>query len=557
MMILISVSNSMENATDERAKNKNVGAKSKHISSAQPFIYAISINFESFSAVPIELIINMGPIGPIQSNGDNTPVNDLPTQDKEHYDQLLKYSNKMTRSLFGKQLFSPADSLLYIDKRTQDRRDFVKNVKAKDQFGDLTGNIDNTSHPLARARSPIAKSSVTAIKQLAIEQKKPVNNVNNSAPELSIVLRDSGKTIAQMRLESTAKSARALIVPWMNSIDKKSHAMDEMLQPEWHPPWKLYRVLTGATGWVHSLAVDPANMWFAGGCGDGLIKIWDLASGKLRITLTGHILGVKGLAVSNRHPYLFSCGEDKMVKCWDLEQNQVVRHYYGHLSGVYCLSLHPIENILITGGRDSVARVWDMRTKDQICCLSGHRDIVGSILCQANDPQIITGSYDTTIRFWDFRMARTLTTLTHHKKSVRALAFKHDKTGFTSGAADNIKQWSLPDGKFVQNLPGHNSIINSLAANKENVLVSGGDNGTLFFWDWRTGYNFQRKLSPVQKGSIESEAGILAMTFDQSGARLITGEPDKTVKMYREDPDATEESHPIEWKPNIFKRSFF
>lgn len=63
---------------------------------------------------------------------------------------------------------------------------------------------------------------------------------------------------------------------------------------------------------------------------------------------------------------------------------------------------------------------------------------------------------------------------------------------FASGSPDNIKQWKCPDGKFIQNLSGHNAIVNCLAVNPEGVLVSGGDNGTLHFWDWRTGYNFQR-----------------------------------------------------------------
>lgn len=93
-----------------------------------------------------------------------------------------------------------------------------------------------------------------------------------------------------------------------------------------------------------------------------------------------------------------------------------------------------------------------------------------------------------------------------------------------------------------------------MAANEEGVLVSGGDNGTLFFWDWRTGFNFQRLQAPVQSGSMDSEAGIFAMTFDQSGSRLITTEADKTIKIYKEDEDASEESHPINWRPEIINR---
>ena len=43
-----------------------------------------------------------------------------------------------------------------------------------------------------------------------------------------------------------------------------------------------------------------------------MIKIWDLASGELKLSLTGHISTIRGLAVSDRHPYLFSCAEDKV-----------------------------------------------------------------------------------------------------------------------------------------------------------------------------------------------------------------------------------------------------
>ena len=52
-------------------------------------------------------------------------------------------------------------------------------------------------------------------------------------------------------------------------------------------------------------------------------QLWELASGRLKLTLTGHISAVRALAVSSRQPYLFSAGEDKQVKCWDLEYNKV------------------------------------------------------------------------------------------------------------------------------------------------------------------------------------------------------------------------------------------
>jgi len=332
------------------------------------------------------------------------------------------------------------------------------------------------------------------------------------------------------------------------------------LKPEWHAPWKLYKVISGHTGWVRSVTVDCSNEWFAtgGGAADRTIKIWDLAAGTLKLTLTGHISDVRGLCVSPRHPLLFSVGTDKTVKCWDLEQNKVIRSYHGHLSGVYCCALHPTLPVLLTGGRDCSCRVWDIRTKTEIMLLGGHKHTVGAVVSQASTPQVITGSYDKTVRCWDLLTGKTLSTLTNHKKAIRGLCINPTEYTFASGAADNLKIWKCPDGVFLRNcgqVPG--SMINSICVNNDNVLVSGHDDGHLKFWDWKSGYQFYAYKAPPQPGSLESEAGIQAATFDMTGSRLITCETDKTIKIWREDENATPESHPIQnWK-NTKRRARF
>jgi len=45
------------------------------------------------------------------------------------------------------------------------------------------------------------------------------------------------------------------------------------VRPQWHPPWKLMRVISGHLGWVRCIAVDPSNEWFATGSGDRTIKV--------------------------------------------------------------------------------------------------------------------------------------------------------------------------------------------------------------------------------------------------------------------------------------------
>ena len=165
---------------------------------------------------------------------------------------------------------------------------------------------------------------------------------------------------------------------------------------------------------------------------------------------------------------------------------------------------------------------------------------------QNKNKKVITGSHDSTIRLWDLRKGTTTSTLTYHKKSVRALAAHPTEFAFASAGADNIKKFKLPEGEFVHNMLGQQrAIVNALAVNEDGVMASGGDNGSLWLWDWRSGHCFQTHDEPrVQPGSLESEAGVYAAAFDMTGARLVTAEADKTVKMWREVEGATPESHP-------------
>lgn len=70
----------------------------------------------------------------------------------------------------------------------------------------------------------------------------------------------------------------------------------------------------------------------------------------------------------------------------------------------------------------------------------------------------------------------------------------------------------------------------------------------MHFWDYDTGYCFQQTSTIVQPGSLDAESGIFAAAFDLSGSRLITCEADKSMKIWKENEDATEDSHPVDMK---------
>merc|ERR1712060_543468 len=135
---------------------------------------------------------------------------------------------------------------------------------------------------------------------------------------------------------------------------------------------------------------------------------------------------------------------------------------------------------------------------------------------------------DRMVRLWDLAAGKCSVTLTNHKV------------------------WKCPRGAFERNIQGHGAIVNGSAIREQpdgsSILIGGTDNGYLHFWDWRSSHKFQSLATIPQPGSMSSENGIFDLCLDQSQSRLITGECDKTVKIYREDPDATPETHPLDWK---------
>ncbi|GMM37512.1 mRNA splicing protein [Saccharomycopsis crataegensis] len=376
-------------------------------------------------------------------------------------------------------------------------------------------------YKFSKINSTITKGTSVSrnLNQIIQGNTSETNNISN---ELSLIKAEK-KTLG-----ISAKSLSEKII--------ERHKSQQRDEPEYHPSWKLMRVIAGHTGWVRSLCVEPDNEWFASGSVDSTIKIWDLASAKLKLTLTGHIMAVRGISISDRHPYMFSCSEDKTIKCWDLERNAIVRDYYGHLSAVYSIDLHPTLDVLVTGGRDSSVRLWDMRTRVPIHVMTGHNSNVLNVKARAVDPQIISTSSDGTIRLWDIVAGKTMKVLTNHSKSVRALSLNSFENSFVTASPNQIKKWAFPEGNYIEDFtPPHNSIINTLSVNHDGVLFSGADNGSMNFYDYKTGVKFQESETTKMPGSIDSEGGIFVSTFDKSGSRLITGEADKTIKIWKED----------------------
>ena len=388
------------------------------------------------------------------------------------------------------------------------------------------GDSIDTVAPRMVESAAIASKAVTEYKGLR------ASSSSTSAPKLQKLDSQSALIVApvpsQQRVQQKDGPAlsRALQV-------RREHPEEIAAKP--HLKWKLKRVIAGHLGIPLCVGVDASNAVFATGGADTTIKVWDLATGSLKITLASqHSHTVRSVQFSPRHAYLFSAGEDKRVRCFDLEYNKVVREYHGHTSAVYSMCLHPSLDLLVTGSRDTSVRVWDIRTRAQVHLLGGHKETVTALQSQSLDPQIISSSEDKTVRLWDLAAGKCNVTLTHHKKGVRALALHPTEFSFASGSTNSVKKFALPEGRFVHDFDAAGGIVNCLSVNRDGVLVGGSDDGELRFWDWGSAKPFQTMPILTQPGSLKSEAVCVASAFDMTGSRLITCNGDKSIHIYRE-----------------------
>ncbi|SCU79816.1 LAFA_0B05776g1_1 [Lachancea sp. 'fantastica'] len=376
---------------------------------------------------------------------------------------------------------------------------------------------------------------------------------------------DNGALVKHQSSEEPNGALQAVVGAVYGENDLFSSSLAERhnrrmaVQPGWHAPWKLMRVLNGHNGWVRCVCVDPVdNEWFATGSNDTTVKVWDLATGRLKLTLSGHVMTVRSIAVSQNHPLMFTASEDKLVKCWDLETNKAIKDFHGHYSGVNSVDVHPTLDLIASAGRDAVVRLWDIRTRLPVMTLAGHKGPINQVKCFSVDPQIVSCSTDATLRMWDVRAGKSAKILTHHSKNVRTIAASPIESSFASASTGDVRSWRCEDGQLLTNYSSEGlGIVNSLSASPDGVLFAGTDDGNLEFFDYETGHKYQELPTVKIPGSLESERGILSSSFDQTGLRLITGESDKSIKIWKQDDTATPQTHPgLPWNPSIDSQRF-
>jgi WD40 repeat protein/transcriptional regulator with XRE-family HTH domain len=207
---------------------------------------------------------------------------------------------------------------------------------------------------------------------------------------------------------------------------------------------KVIRMFIGDSQDIYALAFSPDGSHMISGDTSGVIRIWEVGSGKELGSLELHTNQILDLEVSPQGDRLASSSNDGRVIIWDLASGQPALTLINNPPLVSSLSFSPDGKWLVTSGTDGNARVWDISTGQLLLTLKGHTGEITGVDFSPDGERIATVSIDSTTRLWDVTSGEELLVLRGHTSGVTGVAFSPDgKRLATSSLDGSVRIYAL------------------------------------------------------------------------------------------------------------------
>jgi WD40 repeat protein/serine/threonine protein kinase len=115
----------------------------------------------------------------------------------------------------------------------------------------------------------------------------------------------------------------------------------------------------------------------------------------------GHKGLVNSVAFSPDSQRILTTGDDGMVRVWDAATGAQLHDLLGRVNRALCAGYSPDGQRIASGGFDDNVRIWNAQTFEQVAQLGGHQEYVHSLAWRADSQQLLSCSGDHTVRIWD------------------------------------------------------------------------------------------------------------------------------------------------------------
>lgn len=266
-----------------------------------------------------------------------------------------------------------------------------------------------------------------------------------------------------------------------------------------------------AFGSVYSVAFNSTDQLLAAGDGNGVIHIYDVATGKLVLKCTGHLGWVTSVAFSPDGRFIASGGADHEVRLWDTGTGKCLKVYTYHESEVWSVAFSPDNTLLASGSDDHSIVLWNIELEKKEKVLMGHtswvlsvafppwesKPLSGGKVLSAQPDSLFSAGDDGSIKVWDVKSGLCKRTFRpdnqpkspFNSDGIRSIAVSPCGQVIASGGEDQkILVWDVDEGKCIQTFDGHRNRVFSVAFSScGNYIASGAHDHTVMVWDLNDG----------------------------------------------------------------------